>query len=573
MNNFGEPILKVNNLNVEFANESSTFKAVNNLNFNLSEKETLAVVGESGSGKSVTALSIMQLLPYPIAFHSKDSSINFQGIELINLPKKELENIRGKRISMIFQEPMTSLNPFIKVGKQIMESIQVHNKSSNKEAKEKAIDLLRKVEIPNPEQKFSSFPHQLSGGQRQRVMIAMALSNNPEILIADEPTTALDVSIQAQILNLIKELTIKRNLAVIIITHDMGVIAEITNKVAIMRYGVIVEQGPTKEVLTNPQSSEGKSLIISVPPTNKKINRFTLISPEGKEITLNSANLTKNIIKTWGVRETSNRKILNFENVSKVFDDGSLLKKQDNKDMVKALNEVTFDVFEGETLGLVGESGSGKSTIAKIITGLIKPSSGKISYFNDQLYNDRNIYQPQYSRGQIQMIFQDPYSSLNPRFKVRDIISEPLKFYQKDLSQQELQSNIHDLIDIAGMSRQSLDRYPHEFSGGQRQRISIARALATRPRLLICDEPTSALDVSIQAQILNLLKDIQDELHLTMLFISHDLPVIRQMCNRIVVLKDGNVCEINDSESLFNQPQHSYTKQLINLMPKIESLV
>ena len=408
---------------------------------------------------------------------------------------------------------------------------------------------------------------------RQRVVIALSICCEPDLLIADEPTTALDVSIQAQILKLIKELTIKRNLAVIIITHDMGVIAEITNKVAIMRYGVIVEQGLTKDVLTNPQSSEGKSLIISVPPTNKKIDRFTLLSPEGKEITSNSASLTKNIIKTWGIRETSNKKILNFQNVSKVFDDGSLLKKQDTKDMVKALNDVTFDVFEGETLGLVGESGSGKSTIAKIITGLIKPSSGLISYYNDQLYNDRNIYQSKYSRGQIQMIFQDPYSSLNPRFKVKDIIAEPLKFYQKDLTQEDLHSNIHDLIDIAGMSRQSLDRYPHEFSGGQRQRISIARALATRPRLLICDEPTSALDVSIQAQILNLLKDIQDELHLTMLFISHDLPVIRQMCNRIVVLKDGNVCEINDSESLFNQPQHSYTKQLIDLMPKIESLV
>jgi peptide/nickel transport system ATP-binding protein len=392
-------------------------------------------------------------------------------------------------------------------------------------------------------------------------------------LIADEPTTALDVSIQAQILQLIKDLTIKRNLAVIIITHDMGVIAEITNKVAIMRFGIIVEQGLTKNILTNPQSLEGKSLIISVPPTNKKINRFTLISPEGKEITLNSANLTKNIIKTWGVRETSNKKILDFENVSKTFDDGSLLKKIDSKEAVKALNEVSFDVSEGETLGLVGESGSGKSTIAKIITGLIKPSSGKISYYNDELFNDRKIYQSQYSRGQIQMIFQDPYSSLNPRFKVRDIIAEPLKFYQKNLSQQNLHSNINDLIDIVGMSRQSLDRYPHEFSGGQRQRISIARSLASRPRLLICDEPTSALDVSIQAQILNLLKDIQDELYLTMLFISHDLPVIRQMCNRIVVLKDGNVCEINDSEKLFNQPQHSYTKHLIDLMPKIESIV
>ena len=536
-------------------------KALDNVSLSIYDNDYISIMGPSGSGKS-TLMNIIGCLDVPTKgkYKFKDELIS-------EMDDNQLANIRNEKIGFVFQtfNLLPKLNAM-----QNVEVPLIYSSLGRKDRLERAEEALHIVGLQD---RMTHKPNELSGGQRQRVAIARALVNEPILLIADEPTTALDVSIQAQILKLIKELTIKRNLAVIIITHDMGVIAEITNKVAIMRYGVIVEQGLTKDILTNPQSSEGKSLIISVPPTNKKINRFTLISPEGKEITLNSANLTKNIIKTWGVRETSNRKILNFENVSKVFDDGSLLKKQDNKDMVKALNEVTFDVFEGETLGLVGESGSGKSTIAKIITGLIKPSSGKISYYNDQLYNDRNIYQPQYSRGQVQMIFQDPYSSLNPRFKVRDIIAEPLKFYQKDLSQQDLQSNIHDLIDIAGMSRQSLDRYPHEFSGGQRQRISIARALATRPRLLICDEPTSALDVSIQAQILNLLKDIQDELHLTMLFISHDLPVIRQMCNRIVVLKDGNVCEINDSESLFNQPQHSYTKQLIDLMPKIESLV
>ncbi|NCX68987.1 MAG: ABC transporter ATP-binding protein, partial [Betaproteobacteria bacterium] len=337
-----------------------------------------------------------------------------------------IQTFRGKKIGFIFQDPQTSLNPLFTIKEQLVETIQTHLKLNDQDATQRAIQLLKEVGIQDAEKRFNDYPHQFSGGMRQRVVIALSICCEPDLLIADEPTTALDVSIQAQILKLIKELTIKRNLAVIIITHDMGVIAEITNKVAIMRYGVIVEQGLTKDILTNPQSSEGKSLIISVPPTNKKINRFTLISPEGKEITLNSANLTKNIIKTWGVRETSNKKILNFENVSKVFDDGSLLKKQDSKNMVKALTDVTFDVFEGETLGLVGESGSGKSTIAKIITGLIRPSSGKISYYNDQLYNDRNIYQPQYSGGQIQMIFQDPYSSLNPRFKVRDIIAEPL---------------------------------------------------------------------------------------------------------------------------------------------------
>ena len=415
---------------------------------------------------------------------------------------------------------------------------------------------------------------------RQRVVIALAISCEPDLIIADEPTTALDVSIQYQILELLKDLTKKRNLGVIIITHDMGVIAETTNKVIVMRHGLIVEQGDTKELLTNPKSNEAKSLVISVPPTNKKIDRFILISPDGKEITSDSKDLTKNIIKTWGIRENKNEKLLKLTDVTKIFDDNSLVKnisfglQDDSTDkVVKAVDIVSFELFEGETLGLVGESGSGKSTIAKIITGLVRPTNGQIFYNNVSLYNSKKKYQIDKSRGQIQMIFQDPYSSLNPRFKVKDIISEPIRFFQKNISYTEFTQNVYDLIDIVGMTRQSLDRYPHEFSGGQRQRISIARSLATRPRLLICDEPTSALDVSIQAQILNLLKDIQDELHLTMLFISHDLPVIRQMSNRIVVLKNGSVCETKDTEELFNNPEHPYTQELIRLMPKIESII
>ena len=562
--------LKIKNLDISYKTRKETIIASQNVSFTLEKGEILGVVGESGSGKSTIANAIINQIDPPGEI--VQGSIQLDNTELCN-NETLIQTFRGKKIGFIFQDPQTSLNPLFTIKEQLIETIQAHLKLSDNDAIQRAIHLLKEVGIYDAERRINDYPHQFSGGMRQRVVIALSICCEPDLLIADEPTTALDVSIQAQILKLIKDLTIKRNLAVIIITHDMGVIAEITNKVAIMRYGVIVEQGLTKNVLTNPQSPEGKSLIISVPPTNKKIDRFTLISPEGKEITLNSANLTKNIIKTWGIREINNKNIINFESVSKSFDDGSLLKKQDKEDVVKALNKVSFNVIEGETLGLVGESGSGKSTIAKIITGLIKPSSGKISYYDDLLYNDRKIYQSQYSKGQIQMIFQDPYSSLNPRFKVKDIIAEPLKFYQKDLSKEDLLSNIYDLIDIAGMSRQSLDRYPHEFSGGQRQRISIARALATRPRLLICDEPTSALDVSIQAQILNLLKDIQDELHLTMLFISHDLPVIRQMCNRIVVLKDGHVCEINETERLFNDPQHSYTKQLIELMPKIESII
>ena len=409
---------------------------------------------------------------------------------------------------------------------------------------------------------------------RQRVVIALAISCEPDLIIADEPTTALDVSIQYQILELLKKLTKKRNLGVIIITHDMGVIAETTNKVIVMRHGLIVEQGNTKDLLTNPKSSEARSLVISVPPTNKKIERFKLISPDGSEITSSSANLTKNIIKTWGVRKNTNQKLLEVKKITKIFDDQSIsFRKKIDENAVKAVNNVSFKLFEGETLGLVGESGSGKSTIAKIITGLVRPSFGELEYNGLSLYNSRGKYQIDKSRGQIQMIFQDPYSSLNPRFKVKQIIAEPIKFFQKGITRNDLEQNVNDLIDIVGMTRKSLDRYPHEFSGGQRQRISIARALATRPRLLICDEPTSALDVSIQAQILNLLKDIQDELHLTMLFISHDLPVIRQMCNRIIVLKNGIVCESNDTETLFNDPLHDYTKELIKLMPKIESII
>ena len=352
----------------------------------------------------------------------------------------------------------------------------------------------------------------------------------------------------------------------------MGVIAETTNRVVVMRYGKIVEQGNTADVLSNPQSNECKSLVMSVPPTNKKIERFKLISPEGGEITNDSSTLTNSIIQNWAVREISYEKLLDFKNVTKIFDEQLFFRSKKEINKLKALNNVSFQIFEGESFGLVGESGSGKSTIAKIITSLIKPTSGEVFFENVSLHDPNNKKIKNKYRGQIQMIFQDPYSSLNPRFKVKDIIAEPIKFFQKGIDNQTVQKNISDLIDIVGMSRQSLERYPHEFSGGQRQRISIARALATRPRLLICDEPTSALDVSIQAQILNLLKDLQEELNLTILFISHDLPVVRQMCDRIAVLRNGNLCEIEKTENLFNNPNHQYTKELISLMPKIESI-
>ena len=569
--------LEVKNLDISYPTRKETIVASKNVEFTLERGEILGIVGESGSGKSTIANAIINLIDPPGEI--TNGSIKIDNNELRD-NEELIQKIRGKKIGFVFQDPQTSLNPLFKIKEQLIETIQTHLNLGYQDALKKSIQLLKEVGIDNAEKRIEDYPHQFSGGMRQRVVIALAISCEPDLIIADEPTTALDVSIQYQILELLKDLTKKRNLGVIIITHDMGVIAETTNKVIVMRDGCIVEQGDTKELLTNPKSNEARSLVISVPPTNKKIDRFKLISPDGKEITSDSKNLTKNIIKTWGIRENKNQKLLKLTDVTKIFDDRSLAinisfgsKNESTDKVVKAVDNVSFELFEGETLGLVGESGSGKSTIAKIITGLVRPTNGEIFYNNISLYNSNRKYQIDKSRGQIQMIFQDPYSSLNPRFKVRDIISEPIKFFQKNISYTEFTQNVYDLIDIVGMTRQSLDRYPHEFSGGQRQRISIARALATRPLLLICDEPTSALDVSIQAQILNLLKDIQDELHLTMLFISHDLPVIRQMCNRIVVLKNGSVCETKETEELFNNPEHPYTQELIRLMPKIESII
>ncbi|MDA8854810.1 ABC transporter ATP-binding protein [Candidatus Pseudothioglobus singularis] len=570
-------LLKVKNLNISYPTRKETIVASKDVEFTLERGEILGIVGESGSGKSTIANAIINLIDPPGEITS--GSIKIDNDELRD-NEELIQEIRGKKIGFVFQDPQTSLNPLFKIKDQLIETIQTHLNLDYQDALKKSIQLLEEVGIDNAEKRIEDYPHQFSGGMRQRVVIALAISCEPDLIIADEPTTALDVSIQHQILELLKDLTKKRNLGVMIITHDMGVIAETTDKVIVMRHGLIVEQGDTKELLTNPKSNEARSLVISVPPTNKKIDRFKLISPDGKEITSESKNLTKDIIKTWGARENTNQKLLELSGVTKIFDDKSLVsnfsfgsKNETAAKVVKAVDNVSFELFEGETLGLVGESGSGKSTIAKIITGLVRPTNGEIFYNNLSLYNSKRKYQIDKSRGQVQMIFQDPYSSLNPRFKVRDIISEPIKLFQKNISSSELTKNLYDLIDIVGMSRQSLDRYPHEFSGGQRQRISIARALATRPRLLICDEPTSALDVSIQAQVLNLLKDIQDELHLAMLFISHDLPVIRQMCNRIVVLKNGIVCETKESEELFNNPEHPYTQELIRLMPKIESII
>ena len=561
--------LEINNLDIQYKTRKETINASVDVTFNLERGEILGIVGESGSGKSTVANAIINLIDKPGKI--TNGSIKLDNIECCN-NEKIIQTIRGKKIGFVFQDPQTSLNPLFKIKDQLIETIQTHLKLNYYDAKKRSIELLQEVGIENPEKRINEYPHQFSGGMRQRVVIALALCCEPDLIIADEPTTSLDVSIQFQILKLLKDLTVQRNLGVILITHDMGVIAETTNRVVVMRYGKIVEQGNTAEVLSNPQSSECKSLVMSVPPTNKKIERFKLISPEGGEITNKSSTLTNSIIQNWAVREISNEKLLDFKNITKIFDEQLFFRSKKEINKLKALDNVSFQIIEGESFGLVGESGSGKSTIAKIITSLIKPTSGEVFFEDLSLHNPKNIKIKNKYRGQIQMIFQDPYSSLNPRFKVKEIIAEPIKFFQKGIGNNAIQKNINDLIDIVGMTRQSLERYPHEFSGGQRQRISIARALATRPRLLICDEPTSALDVSIQAQILNLLKDLQEELNLTILFISHDLPVVRQMCDRIAVLRNGNLCEVEKTENLFNNPKHNYTKELLRLMPKIESI-
>ena len=561
--------LKINNLDIEYQTRKETINASRNVSFNLERGEIIGIVGESGSGKSTVANAIINLIDKPGKI--TNGSILLDETELCN-NEEVVRTIRGKKIGFIFQDPQTSLNPLFTIKDQLVETIQTHTDLDYNKALEKSIKLLTEVGIENPHKRINDYPHQFSGGMRQRVVIALAISCEPDLLIADEPTTALDVSIQFKILNLLKKLTLDRNLGVLIITHDIGVIAEITDKVIIMRYGKIVEYGKTHQVLSKPASIECKSLVMSVPPANKKIDRFKLLSPEGKQIIDTSLNLTNNIIKNWKIRDLSNKKLLDFINVTKVFDGIKILSTKDADDKIQALDNVSFSIFEGESFGLVGESGSGKSTIAKIISGLLPPSKGEVKFENTSLFDPKNKLKIKKFRGQIQMIFQDPYSSLNPRFNIKDIISEPIKFFQKNIDHYSLDQNVNDLIDIVGISRTSLERFPHEFSGGQRQRISIARALATKPRLLICDEPTSALDVTIQAQVLNLLKDLQEQLNLTILFISHDLPVIRQMCDRVAILKKGCICEINQTESIFNNPKNLYTKELLRLMPKIESI-
>jgi len=562
-------LLEIVGLDVSFPSQRGTTYAVRDVSINVKPGEVLGVVGESGAGKSTIGNAVINLLEPPGKI--TNGKVLFQGKNISSLDDKEMRNIRGQKIGMIFQDPLTSLNPLMTIGAQLLETITKTTKLVGDAVFKKAIELLEAVGIEQPEVRFFAYPHEFSGGMRQRVVIALALAGDPDLVIADEPTTALDVSIQEQILELIRVLCRERKLGVIIITHDIGVIANIADRVAVMYDGSVVETGKVHQILTAPKHQYTKSLIAAVPRGDIKFKRFKSVDYiEGGKQSYKSIDVDQHWLGEK-VRKNSTDKAIFIEGLNKEF----VIKKavfERNRVYLKAVKDVSFSVEEGESFGLVGESGSGKSTIARLIVGLSKVDRGSIKIFGQDVANKRKDQKVIAAQRDVQMIFQDPYSSLNARMRVQDIIAEPIRYYQTASSDSEALQIVGDLLDHVGLGSTAMLKYPHEFSGGQRQRISIARALASRPKILICDEPTSALDVSVQAHILNLLKDLQDELRLTMLFISHDLPVIRQMCDRVAVMRHGAICEIATTDNLFDAPNHEYSKHLLNLIPRMESV-
>ena len=562
-------LLDIDNLNIKFFSDQEIVDAVRNVCITLRSGEVLGIVGESGAGKSTIGNAIVNLLDAPGEIVK--GKVMFEGQNLVDLDDKAMRIIRGKKIGMIFQDPQTSLNPIMTIGNQLIETIKFTKNVDDASAYNQATELLESVGIDNPKLRMKAYPHQFSGGMRQRVVIALSLAGDPDVIIADEPTTALDVSVQAQILELIKSLCKKRQLGVIIITHDIGVIANIADRVTVMYNGSIVETGNVRQVLSTPKHDYTKSLIAAVPRADVKLKRFQSIDfIEGNTQNHKFINLDTHWLGKKLNQKNSN-KAISINELNKQF----ILKKAiffKNRVYLKAVDNVSFDVKKGESFGIVGESGSWKSTIARLIAGLVNVDSGSIKIFDQEIVNQKNTQEVIVAQRDVQMIFQDPYSSLNPRMRVQDIIAEPIKFYQTASNNKEINQIVCDLLNHVGLSETALLKFPNQFSGGQRQRISIARALASRPKILICDEPTSSLDVSVQAHILNLLKDLQDELGLTMLFISHDLPVIRQMCDKVAVMRKGKICEINSTENIFKNPRDPYTKELISLIPKIENI-
>ena len=581
------PLLDVRNLSVHFRTESGVIKSVDNVSFKLNKGETLGIVGESGSGKSVTSLSIMQLIAKPpgeivggeIIF---DHPTNGK-MDILKLSEKEMRDIRGDDISMIFQEPMTSLNPVYTCGDQVMEAILLHQKVSKAEAKAKTIALFKTVMLPRPEEMFDAYPHQISGGQKQRVMIAMSLSCNPTIIIADEPTTALDVTVQKTILDLLRTLRDEHGTSIIFITHDLGVIAEIADRVLVMYQGKIVEQGTVFNIFANPKHPYTKGLLACRPRLDMKLKVLPTVSDfmtrdedggfvekeskyssVGQAIMLNYTTedeiiARQNLLKSKQPHLIVNNLKTYFPVKKGIF--GKVI------DQVKAVDDVSFEVYPGETVGLVGESGCGKTTLGRTILRLVEPTEGEIIFEGNRI-NELSKEAMRKLRKDIQIIFQDPYSSLNPRMTIGEAIMEPMRIHNVLDNDFARRKRVIELLETVNLSKSQFMRYPHEFSGGQRQRICIARALALNPKFIICDESVSALDVSVQAQVLNLLNQLKDEFNFTSIFISHDLSVVKFMSDRIIVMNKGKIEEVGYAEDIYKNPQSEYTKSLINAIPQ-----
>lgn len=521
-------LLEVKNLKVNFVTRNGVNNAVNDVSFSVETGQITAIIGESGSGKSVACYSLLGLIPQPPGQIAGGEAF-FEGVDLLQLPERELRKIRGRDIAMIFQDPMTCLNPYMKIGKQLMEPLLFHKKVSRKQARERAIELLDEVGIRDPQSTIDCYPHEFSGGMRQRVMIAMALINEPKLLIADEPTTAQDVTIQAQILQLMADLQKKRDIGVIFISHDLAVVADIADQIVVMQSGAVVERGGSRDIFENATHPYTRKLLAAIPAGTKAVYQGE------RESLINVSNL-----RTW-------------------FDQGK------KREPVKAVDDVSFTLQKGEILGLVGESGSGKSTIGRSLLRLVPVTSGSVEFDGVDVtkLQGKDLKN---MRRRMQMIFQDPYASLNPRMSVFDTLAEPLLLHKIE-TRQSIESAVLKLMDDVGLARHFVRKYPHEFSGGQRQRIAIGRALATRPEFVVADEPVSALDVTIQAQILDLMLELSKEYGLTMLFVSHDLAVVRHIADRILVLYKGQIVEQGTGQALFENPQQEYTRQLLQSIP------
>jgi peptide/nickel transport system ATP-binding protein len=576
-------VLSVNNLKVDFTNGDVVFTAVNGISFTLEAGKTLGIVGESGSGKSVTSLTLMQLLPSSKGTHISGQALfhpkNNQQVDLIALTEEDIRKYRGSDMAMIFQEPMTSLNPVFTCGNQVAEAIKLHQKVSSKEARLKTIELFKKVKLPRPEQMFDAYPHQLSGGQKQRVMIAMAISCNPKVLIADEPTTALDVTVQASILDLLKELQQETGMAMIFITHDLGVISQIADEVIVMYKGNIVEQGQTKLVLENPLHPYTKGLLSCRPSSNINLRKlptvtdFMKINEDGtfSETGITITQLRNELLMTDEDRNRQKLKIESQDNILSVKDLVVSFPTSKNifgkiTSSFTAVNHVSFNVRKGETLGVVGESGCGKTTLGRAILRLVDAASGEVNFEGNNIlnYSDKQM---RLLRKKMQLVFQDPYSSLNPRLKISEAIIEPMIVHNIGENKNERMHLTEQLLKKVGLNADAMNKYPHQFSGGQRQRICIARALSVQPSFLICDESVSALDVSVQAQVLNLLNELKEENDLTYIFISHDLSVVRYMSDTMIVMKNGKIEEMGEAKAVYEDPRSEYTKSLLSSIP------